>query len=53
MDGILLIVIQSENYNLLRKYKKRIFVMIHPVMFMGRGIEERGGDKSRHNDDSF
>jgi len=46
----LLIVIQSE---FLRKYRKRIFVMVHPVMFMGRGIEEKGGDKSRHNDDSF
>jgi len=46
----LLIVIQSK---FLRKYKKRIFVMVHPVMLMGRGIEEKGGDKSRHNDDSF
>jgi hypothetical protein len=53
MVGILLIVIQSENYNFLRKYKKRIFFMIHPVMFRGRGIEERGSDKSRHNDYSF
>ena len=46
----LLIVIQSE---FLRKYKNRIYVMVHPVMFMDRGIEEKGGDKSRHNDDSF
>lgn len=46
----MLIVIQSE---FLTKCKKRIFVMVHPVMFMGRGIEEKGGDKSRHNDDRF
>jgi hypothetical protein len=50
MGGSLLIAIHSK---FLRKYKKRIFVMVHPVMFMGTGIEEKGGDKSLHNDDSF